>query len=216
MCLEARAAVTVHDELREPGDEQRDRDERKEGRERNRAERPRGRSGHGRNLLEAVLVQGRELSDRGREIAGLLGHPEHPRELGGHHERALQCALERLGREGGGLLGRQEQRVLVDEVDDAHAEEREAQARSTLQEAYRALEAAEERLIWARARAEIARAWFELAKEGELSLAEEKARLEARLLEVEEALSIERAEKREEELTRRLLEEYENQDERGR
>ncbi|MCV4732207.1 hypothetical protein OFB80_30410, partial [Escherichia coli] len=71
-------------------------------------------------------------------------------------------------------------------------------------------------LIWARARAEIARARFELAKEGKLSLAEEKARLEARLLEVEEALSIERAEKREEELTRRFLEEYENQDERGR
>lgn len=106
--------------------------------------------------------------------------------------------------------------LLSGAIGGKNAEEREAQARSTLQEAYRALEAAEERLIWARARAEIARAWFELAKEGELSLAEEKARLEARLLEVEEALSIERAEKREEELTRRLLEEYENQDERGR
>ena len=106
--------------------------------------------------------------------------------------------------------------LLSGAIGGKNAEEREAQARSTLQEAYRALEAAEERLIWARARAEIARAWFELAKEGELSLAEEKARLEARLLEVEEVLSIERAEKREEELTRRFLEEYENQDERGR
>ncbi|WP_199489366.1 hypothetical protein [Meiothermus sp. Pnk-1] len=106
--------------------------------------------------------------------------------------------------------------LLSGAIGGKNAEEREAQARSTLQEAYRALEAAEERLIWARARAETARARFELAKEGKLSLAEEKARLEARLLEVEEVLSIERAEMREVELTRQFLEEYENQDERGR
>ncbi|WP_051303823.1 hypothetical protein [Calidithermus chliarophilus] len=67
----------------------------------------------------------------------------------------------------------------------------------------------------------MARARFEVAKESgfrreALSLAGEKARLEARLLEIEEALSIERAEGREVELTRQFLEEYENQDEHGR
>lgn len=111
--------------------------------------------------------------------------------------------------------------LLSGTISGKNAEEREAQARTTLAEEYRALELAEERLIWARARAEIARARFEAAKErgfrreGE-SLAEEKTRLEARLLEIEEALSIERAEGREVELTRQFLEEYENQDEHGR
>lgn len=107
--------------------------------------------------------------------------------------------------------------LLSGAISGKNAEEREAQARTTLAEEYRALELAEERLIWARARAEIARARFEAAKErgfrreGE-SLEEEKARL----LEVEQALAIEEAEKREVELTRRFLEEYENQDEYGR
>lgn len=111
--------------------------------------------------------------------------------------------------------------LLSGAISGKNAEEREAQARTTLAEEYRALEVAEDRLIWARARAEVERARFEVAKESgfgreALSLAGEKARLEARLLEVEEALSIERAGGREVELTRQFLEEYENQGEHGR
>lgn len=54
--------------------------------------------------------------------------------------------------------------ILSGEIGGKNAEEREAQARTLLAEEYQKLQLVEERLIWAQARAEMARARFEAAK----------------------------------------------------
>lgn len=54
--------------------------------------------------------------------------------------------------------------ILSGEIGGKNAEEREAQARTLLAEEYQKLQLVEERLIWARVRAEMARARFEAAK----------------------------------------------------